>query len=143
MAILKCCDFRLHHWNTRKQCHDFGQPNVSSPRFHVAPSFPSETCIDVIQSSPSLRPSSRVNSWKAAGLGNAKWRGIPWYHRITRQISSVLLTFEANLNVTDTRRKKNLIRCKPNSTIDALNGDSYECFQCKYCIVGMESSLRC
>ena len=91
---------------------------MSSPRFRVAPPCSKQNMhpFNVIKSSPSLRPFSEVNSWKAAGLANGKRRYRMVLPGITCYISGVLLTLEAN---PDTRRKKNTSAChacKPHST---------------------------
>ena len=87
VAILNCCDFRLHHWNTWKSYGNHAmilgtELNLTSPlRFRVAPSCSSKTCIDVIKSFPSLRPSlSEQLESTSAMLNLGVSHGIAWYH---------------------------------------------------------------
>ena len=91
VAILNCCDFRLHHWNVWKSCHDFRKPKVSHR------GCPSDTFIFKRNMHPvsaslathhSVLPSG-VNGWKAAGLSSAKRRCIAWYRTVS------LVTFQA------------------------------------------------
>ena len=131
MAILNCWDVRLPHWKIWKSYRNHAmilgtELNLTSPlRFRVAPSCSSKTCIDVIKSFQSLRPSGLSEQLEStsAMLNLGVSHGIG----ITRQISSLLLTFQVNLDVTDTRRKNNALdTCEPHSTIKALNDDTYE-----------------
>ena len=125
-----CGDFRLHHWNIWESYGNHAmilgnELNLTSPlRFRVAPSCSSKTCIDVIKSgNPPLRPSGLSEQLESTSA----MPNLGVSHGITRQISSLLLTFQVNLDVTDTRRKKNTrLHVNLNSTINTLNDDTYE-----------------
>ena len=114
VAILNCCDFRLHHWNIWKSYGNHAmilgtELNLTSPlRFRVAPSCSSKTCIDVIKSSPSLRPSLSEQLESTSAMLNLRVsHGISWYHPSNLKFSLNFSSFQVNLDVTDTRRKKN------------------------------------
>ena len=115
VAILKCGDFRwpsasLEYCIWGNHAMILRKPKrVFTEVFQVAPSF-SKRNMHPMSSSLATHRSFRqrwaAGKQPASAVPNV---GIAWYHCITRHISSVLLTLEANLDITDTRRKKNTL----------------------------------
>ena len=91
-----------------ESCHDFGKPKRVFTEVFPSGTFMFKRNMHPMTSSLATHRSFQAvwaaGKQPASAVPNA---GIAWHHCITRHISGVLLTLEASLDVTDTRRKKN------------------------------------